>query len=266
MTQISFPHDGMKFSGYDFGNGPAVVFQHGLGGDIGQINEAFPALPVRRLTLECRGQGASEFGTEEHFNIPQFAADVLAFADHCGVEKFVMGGISMGAAIALRIAATMPDRVLALILARPAWAWQSAPENMSVFIALSQYVEKHDQAGFETTEQAKRFRNEAPDNYASLLRLFEKPNSAMVAQLHRRIAASGPEISEAQVKAITVPTLVMANDIDIIHPIALAKTLAKSIPSGRYIELAPKAYDKAKHIAEFHAAIGAFLKDNEIIP
>ena len=52
-----------------------------------------------------------------------FADDVLAFADLRGVERFVVGGISMGAAIALRIAVRHPERVSGLVLARPAWLW-----------------------------------------------------------------------------------------------------------------------------------------------
>ncbi|MDE2446779.1 MAG: alpha/beta hydrolase [Alphaproteobacteria bacterium] len=266
MSQISFSHAGLMFSGYDVGQGPAIVFQHGLGGDIGQINEAFPPLPVRRLTLECRGQGASPYGCPDELSIPNFAADVVDFADRQGIGQFVVGGISMGAAIALRIAAIMPQRVKAMILARPAWGWTSAPENMTVFKIISDFVEKQDHASFEATALAQRFRQEAPDNYASLMRLFEKPNPPMVAELHRRIAASGPEISEAQVRAINVPTLVMANAIDIIHPTSLATMLAETIPSAHYVELAPKVPDKAKHVAEFHVAVTHFLKDNEIIP
>ena len=41
-----------------------------------------------------------------------------------------VGGISMGAAIALRIAALRPDLVSALVLARPAWLDANGPENI----------------------------------------------------------------------------------------------------------------------------------------
>ena len=265
MSQVPFNHDGLEFSGYDVGQGSAVVFQHGLGGDIGQINEAFPAISVRRLTLECRGQGKSPFDDAKYFSIPQFADDVLAFADSRDVEKFVVGGISIGAAIALRISIIAPERVKALILVRPAWGWESAPENMSVFNILSKFVEKQDKAGFETTEIAKHFCINAPDNYASLLRLFEKPNPSMVAQLHSLIVASGPEVSEQQVRSIGVPTLVLANAIDLIHPISLAQKLTSTIAGSRFIEIAPKATNKAKHFAEFHIAVKDFLKNIEVI-
>lgn len=263
MNQIAFDHDGLKFSGYDQGQGPAIIFQHGLGGDIAQINEALPASNFRRITLECRGQGQTPYSDSKHFSIPQFADDVLAFADSRGVENFVMGGISMGAAIALRIAVIAPDRVRALILARPAWSWHSSPKNMSVFKMISKFVQTQDKAGFEVTEIAKNFEINAPDNYASLLRLFEKPNPEKVAELHSRIAASGPEITETQVSAIKVPTLVLANAMDLVHPISLAQELAAKIAGSRFTEIAPKAIDKTRHFAEFHVAVKDFLKNIE---
>ena len=265
MTQHIMMRDGVNFSDFDVGQGSPVIFQHGLGGDIGQINESFPHLDLRRLTLECRGQGQSEFGNAKQFSISQFADDVLAFADQRGVDKFVMGGISMGAAIALRIAVIAPDRVEALILARPAWNWDISPENMSVFKLLAEYVEKQDKAGFVVTAVADNFAINAPDNYASLLRLFDKTNPKMIAKLHHDIASSGPEVSEQQVRGLAIPTLVMANAIDIIHPIAVAQKLSAAIPNSRFIEIAPKAIDRAKHFAEFHAAVTDFLKDNEVI-
>ena len=264
MSQIAFNHDGLAFAGYDIGQGSPVVFQHGLGGDIGQISEALPIANFRCITLECRGQGQSPFGEAKHFSIPQFANDVLAFAESRGVEKFVVGGISMGAAIALRIAVIAPDRVKGLILARPAWSWNSSPENMSVFKMISKFVQTQDKAGFEATEIAKNFQINAPDNFATLLRLFEKPNSALVADLHSRIAASGPAVTEKQVRAIRVPTLVLANAIDLIHPITLAQELAKTITSSYFVEITPKAIDKTKHLAEFHVAVKDFMKQLEV--
>ena len=265
MNHIAFTHDGLTLSGYDIGQGPTVVFQHGLGGDIGQIIEAFPAANVRRLTLECRGQGTSPFGDAQYFSIPQFADDVLAYADSRGVEKFVVGGISMGAAIALRIAVIAPARVKALILARPAWAWDSAPKNMSVFNILSEYVKIQDKARFEATEIAKKFASNAPDNYASLLRLFEKADPARVAQLHSSIASSGPGVSEKQVRAIEVPTVVLGNAVDLIHPLSLAQKLSSAIAGSNFVEITPKATDKAKHFSEFHHTVKNFMKQIEVL-
>lgn len=259
MSLRPFLHDGVRFAGYDRGNGPAVIFQHGLGGDVNQVNEHFPLDHFRCLTLECRAQGGSEAGPEDGFSIPRFADDVLAFADDCGLRHFALGGISMGATIALRLAVIAPERVTALILARPAWAWGSAPSNMKVFSELAPYLRRGDRAGFETTPVAKHFATNAPDNYNSLLAAFSRPDPAFFADLVSHIAAGGPDVSEAQVAALKVPTLVLGNEIDLIHPMPVAKTLAQTIPGAKFVTLTPKAEDKVKHALEFRAAVSSFL-------
>jgi pimeloyl-ACP methyl ester carboxylesterase len=250
--------DGLELRGYDCGAGSAVVFQHGLGGDEAQVAEAFPASEFRRLTLECRGHGASEAG--ERFSIPIFADDVLAYADACSVESFAIGGISMGAAIALRIAVIAPGRVSALILARPAWNWEMAPANMQAFAVLSHYLATGDRAGFEASEIARNFAVHAPDNLASLRKFFDRPEPANTARLLAAIAGDGPQIAKAQVRAIRVPTLVIGNAVDLVHPLAQARILAEAIPDAQFVEIAPKATDKSRHLVEFQACVTRFLQ------
>lgn len=261
MTKLAFSHDGLTFAGYDRGDGAPVIFQHGMGGDVIQVNEHFPPSGFRCLTLECRAHGGSEPGPVNRFSIPQFAEDVLAFADARGVKCFAVGGISMGAAIALRIAVIAPQRVTALILARPAWAWENAPANMQVFRVLAPFLRKGDRAGFEATPEAKHFATQAPDNYSSLLSGFNRTDPALFADLGECIAASGPDVSGADVAALNVPTLVLGNDIDLIHPMSLAEQLASTIPGAHLKKLASKALDKNRHAAELRQAVATFLNE-----
>ena len=259
MKTVDFvERDGLELCGFDCGAGPAVVFQHGLGGDEAQVAEAFPSSGFRRLTLECRSHGAS--GAGEHFSIPIFADDVLAYADGRGLKHFAVGGISMGAAIALRIAVIAPERVSAMILARPAWNWEAAPANMQAFTVLSRYLTTADKAGFEATEIARNFAVHAPDNLASLRKFFDRPQPANTARLLAAIANDGPQIDKAQVQAIRVPTLVLGNAIDLVHPLAQAMILAETIPDAQFVEIAPKATDKARHLVEFQACVTKFLQ------
>ena len=134
-----------------------------------RLPKSFPtATGYRRLTLECRGQGRSPAGDVESYSIATFADDVLAFADWRGVERFVVGGISMGAAIALRIAARHPERVIALVLARPAWLWHAAPANMQPYAEVAAHLRNPDArralADFEASDTAHRLAREAPGN------------------------------------------------------------------------------------------------------
>ena len=259
MSFHIFKHDGLVFRGRDTGQGTALVFQHGLTGDEAQVADISPAQGFRRLTLECRAHGPSQSGPFAAFSIPQFAEDVLAFANARGIEKFVVGGISMGAAIALRIAVMAPSRVTALVLARPAWDWQSAPGNMQVFQDIADFVEKADRDGFAKSAIAKKFAKQAPDNLASFNKLFDRADLPTTAELLRRIAASGPDVTKAQVKAIKIPTLVLANKADLVHPMQHGETLATTIPKAKYLELAPKATRRELHLKQFREALNDFL-------
>jgi len=102
------------------GDGMPFVFQHGLCGDADQLIQVFPEdTGYRCLTVECRGHGQSETGLLDDLSIPTFADDVAGYIQH--LDRPVIGGISMGAAISLRIAVRWPHMIRALILARPAW-------------------------------------------------------------------------------------------------------------------------------------------------
>ncbi len=260
MSWHKLVRDGAGLRGYDGGRGMPVVFQHGLGGDEAQVAEVFPPQGFRRLTLECRAQGQSEAGDPAQFSIAAFAGDVLAFADARGVERFAVGGMSMGAAIALRIAVKAPRRVAALILARPAWDWRPEPQNMHVFTELCGYLETGNRDGFETSASARHFSEFAPDNLASLRKFFERSDRVTVTRLLTAIAGDGPGVSEDDIRSIAVPTLVIGNGTDLVHPLAMAQRLAAAIPEARFVELTPKARDRRQHAQDFRTAVSEFLQ------
>ncbi|MCA0012255.1 alpha/beta hydrolase [Mesorhizobium sp. B292B1B] len=253
---------------FDTGQGRLpVVFQHGLGGDAAQVAQNFPDGPSRRrLTVECRAQGGSGAGHKRPFSIAMFADDVLAAADAAGIERFVAGGISMGAAIALRLAVRHPERVTGLVLVRPAWAFDAAPENMRPYAEVAELIRNRPpneaRAVFAASVTAARFRAEAPDNLASLLGFFERDNTAVFAEVMQAIAADGPGVSRGVAGSLAVPTLVIGSGTDLVHPLATARELAKTIPDAVFAEVTPKATDKDRHFAEIRAAIGDFLDKN----
>jgi len=247
------------------GDGLPVVFQHGLCGDAGQTREAFPVDPrVRRITLECRGHGASEAGDFSAFSIATFADDVAAVIEAIALAPVVVGGISMGAAIALRLAVRRPDLVSGLILARPAWVTSAAPENMApnaeVGALIGALPAEEAQKAFLASERSRQLAETAPDNLASLLGFFARKPLAVTSALLQRISADGPGVSAAEVRAIRVPTLVIATARDAIHPLAHAEALAALIPAARLVTITPKAESKPRYVSDMHAALTDFLE------
>lgn len=253
---------------FDTGQGRLpMIFQHGLGGDAAQVAQNFPDSPsCRRLTVECRAQGGSDAGSKRPFSIAMFADDVLAAADAAGLDRFVAGGISMGAAIALQLAARHPDRITGLVLVRPAWAFDAAPQNMRPYVEVAELILSRPLSEardiFAASATAARFRTEAPDNLASLLGFFARENAPVFAEVMQAIAEDGPGVTRAAAAGLAFPTLVIGSGIDLIHPLATARSLADAIPNATFAEVTPKATDKEPHFAEIRAAIGSFLDTN----
>jgi len=256
--------DGMRIAVHDAGGtGRPVIFQHGLCGDARQTAEAFPADPrFRRVTLECRGHGASAFDPAP--SLETFTQDVAALAEWFAAPVPV-GGISMGAAIALRLAVTRADLVSHLVLVRPAWDTGSAPQNLApnaeVGDLLAAMPAEAARARFTASATAARLAQESPDNLVSLTGFFTREPVAQTAALLTALSRQPLGISDADLAAITVPILICETAEDAIHPAALARSLASKIPGARLVTLPPKGRDKPAHLAALHAAITSFLTE-----
>ncbi len=261
-----FTRAGVALSVIERGSGRPFVFQHGLCGDAAQPAQVFPEQSgYRCITLECRGHGASQTGDLQNFSIATFSDDLAAYLRANTLAPVALGGISMGAAIALRLAVTAPDLVGALVLARPAWLCADGPENMRPNALAGALLRDHPPAEarrlFEESELAVLLREAGPDNLASIRGFFEREPAAITAALLCRISADGPGVSEAQVRALRMPTLLIGHGRDAVHPLAYARTLADWIPGARLVEITPKARDAAAYRDDFRAALAAFFKE-----
>jgi len=266
VSSAIFDRDGIALRYVDTGEGPPVLFQHGLGGDAAQVAEVYPEMPAtRRLTLECRAHGASASGSLANLSIATFADDVAALAADRGVSRAVVGGISMGAAVSLRLAVTRPELVKALVLARPAWMFAPAPDNMQPIALVADLLRKHAlpiaREMFEQSEVAKRLARDAPNNLVSLRGFFANHDPATRAALLGSIARDGPGVTESEARGIAVPTLVIGTTEDTIHPLYFAESLAAMIPHAAFVRITSKSVDPARHAAEFRDALSVFLRD-----
>lgn len=261
--------DDARLTVFDSGEGLPVVFQHGLGGDEMQVAQTFPAgAGARRVTVECRGHGASSLGSARPFSLSMFAEDVLAAATEQGLDRLVVGGISMGAALALHLAHHHAERVAGLVLVRPAWTFAASPDNLEPIRTAAALIRAHPapeaKERFISSEIGRRIRADAPDNFASLLGYFDRPDATAFTAVLADIAADGPGVTEAEAAALTVPTLVIGNEQDAIHPLVHARLLASTIAGAHFVDVTPKAADKMRHFAEVQRAIADFLSSNPI--
>ncbi|MBT3247254.1 MAG: alpha/beta hydrolase [Actinobacteria bacterium] len=116
--QIS--HAGLAHAWLDWGgSGQPLIMLHPNGFCAGVYHPIAQRLrdQFRIIGVDLRGQGASEKVTEEALlGNDAMAQDILAIADHLGLNSFSLLGVSLGGGVAIEIAAAAPQRVQKMLL------------------------------------------------------------------------------------------------------------------------------------------------------
>lgn len=266
MPRDSFTISNIKLSVASAGQGRTFLFQHGLCGSAGHLHEVFPKdIGWSCLTLECRGHGMSEIGPYSELSIKQFTEDLAAFITELNIGPVLVGGISMGAAISMRLAVKRPELVSGLVVARPAWIDRAEPVNLAPnrevarYLATYQPVEARQQ--FERSLMAVELASSAPGNLATLLDVFDRDPAVETQALQAAIASDGPGINKEEIAGIDCPTLVIGTARDATHPIAMALEIADLIPRASFVQIASKADGVEQYRAEFQDALRQFTME-----
>lgn len=104
------------------GQGTPVLFVHGNWGCAAWWEPVLARLPAgwHGLAPDVRGRGQTS-GPDSGYTLPELAADLGAFADALGLERFHLVGHSLGSAIAMQYMLDAPARVLSLTAVAPGW-------------------------------------------------------------------------------------------------------------------------------------------------
>jgi sugar phosphate isomerase/epimerase len=261
----AFDHQGLRFHYQSEGGGVPFFFQHGLGADLAQPFALFrPPGGVRLLALDCRAHGQTQpVGPPEKISLQSFADDLLALMDFLHIEKAVVGGISMGAAVAMNFVLRHPQRALGLVLHRPAWLDSPRRDNMIFFSVIADLLRRHGaERGLEFFKQTALYQlllAASPTIAASLAGQFLQPQARERVVRLEKIPLDCPSPDRRQWRAIAVPTLVLANGRDAIHPLEYGVTLAREIPGAEFKELTPKSVSLERHLEETQRFLEDFL-------
>ena len=259
-----FDHDGIAFRYLDRGGGLPFVFQHGLSGDSAKMFDLIGDDPnFRFVSFDARYHGHSRpLGPPEAIGFDRSADDLRALLDHLGIEKAVIGGLSMGAGIALNFAIRYPERLLAMVLSRPAWLDSPLPANVAIFPEIAALIRDHGRAGREVFANSGTYAKamaESSDSAATLLGMFDDPTAAETVERFERIPKDCPSPDRSAWGRIRVPSLVLGNHRDTIHPFAMAQALAETIPGAELRVLTPKCEDVPAHERDFGRFVREFL-------
>lgn len=120
MTLVAID-TGVALEVQEFGSGPAVVFVHGgaMTHRVWDHQMAAAMSSHRAVAYDLRGTGGSD-KPSSGYSVDAFAEDLAALATRLDLERPAIVGHGLGGHVALRLAATRPELVGALVLAAAA--------------------------------------------------------------------------------------------------------------------------------------------------
>jgi len=117
--------NGVQLTYREQGEGPALMFLHGLAGNSRSWQHQFDAFAAthRVIAWDAPGFGGSDCVTAD---VETFADTLKLFLDHLDIDAVFLTGHSMGGVVAGRFAGKYPSRVKALLLSCTYWGGSKA--------------------------------------------------------------------------------------------------------------------------------------------
>lgn len=230
-------HYRLGYEIYGPAKGTPVLLVHGILMDAycnRDIAATLSAEGYRVILLDLLGHGRSDKPTKaaEH-RVDFYAEQVLGLMDHLGLERAVLGGVSLGAITTLTAAALAPHRVRALFLEMPV-AENAVPAAALMLVPLMIAV---------------HYAKPLYRVFARLLRRLPAPRRAVINSVRNALAAE-PEVIRAILHGVLVgpvvpsvrrrrhilsPTLVIGHARDPLHDLADAKALKRQLPNAEIL-------------------------------
>jgi pimeloyl-ACP methyl ester carboxylesterase len=239
MTLGKFRYQGYTLGYEVHGEGERViVLTNGLLLDAGvnrQLARSLAAHGFRVVLLDLLGHGTSDKPHHATLHrMDRYARQVVALLDELGVARAVVGGVSLGANVALHVAVQAPDRVAALLVEMPLLEW-ATPAAASLFVPLLLAVSFGRRPFAFATSLMRRLPRTGIDALDSFLGTFSMEPEAIAAVLHGILVGPvAPEIEERC--AIAAPALIIGHEHDLIHPFSDAENLAEQVPHARLVQ------------------------------
>lgn len=242
------------------GDGPAVIFSHGLLMDKDMFAPQLEGLrgEFRCIAWDARGHGESDEATEP-FTYWDSAGDMLALADHLGVQRAFLVGMSQGGFLSLRAALHRPDFVLGLGLI-DTQAGQEEPEMVQQNEALAHVWTTqglNDQVAELIAALIMSPGYQGNDHWIAKWKARPTDHAAMVlAPLHNR------EDLHDRLGEITAPALVIHGEVDAAIPVEKGRRMSDGLPNSEGVVVIPGAghASNLSHPEQVNAALGDFLR------
>jgi len=233
-------HGGVTLAGEEAGEGIPVVLAHGLTATRRYVvmgSRALERSGHRVVLYDARGHGrSSPAPAPDDYGYEALAADLLALLDDRGIERAVLGGASMGAHAALRVALDHGDRVAGLVLATPGYTPGGEHTDLERWDALSDGLRSGGVEGFVAAYGDPGVPEAWRDTVIRVLhqRLGAHEHPDAVADALRAVPRSRVFEAWEELAELDLPCVVVASrdEADPGHPYAVGERYAEAIPGA----------------------------------
>ncbi len=207
------------------GDGPPLLYLHGLLAQ-GSIARSEAPTGFRLATYDQRGHASgTPFVTPSAYAIEEFVDDALAVLRELGWERAAVGGTSMGAAIALRLALDHPDLVETLIVTALSFGDMES-EEVGTFDGMAAELEELGAAEAIRTRRAAALGRGMPLEATRFFDTWAAHDPHAIATALRAVSRWRPFLDLPEVSRLTMPIVVLAWPDDPLHPLELSEGLA----------------------------------------
>ncbi len=244
------------------GSGPLVVFLHGIGGNrtnwYGQLEHFGNRFCT--VTWDARGYGASD-DPPQTLKFGDFADDLLRLLDHLKAERAHLVGLSMGGMIIQDFYGRYPGRVATLALVDTSSGFGGVPEEV--------------RRDFLARRLDPLERGLTPVDIApSVVEVLVAKNASAAVREQLRASLSALRVGpykqalhaivttdfRSVLPQVTVPTLVIVGEEDIVTPPSASEFLVKNLTGASFVKIPGAGHlTNLEKPEAFNAALGSFL-------
>ena len=245
------------------GQGPLVLFMHGIGGNRTNWRTQLPAFAATfsAVAWDARGYGASD-DYDGPLAFDDFVADLLRVLDHFGAERVHLVGLSMGGRIAMRAALLHPQRIATLTLVDTHEGFEAfSPAQREAFV---------------DSRRAPLLAGKTPADIAEpVARTLVSPNARpehlqqlidSIAALHKdsyikSLQATVDQVVVGDISLITAPAHFIVGEQDRLTPVAMHHEMAAKVGGAPVSVLAGAGHlSNIENADAFNSAALAWLR------
>jgi pimeloyl-ACP methyl ester carboxylesterase len=255
----------------DVGGGTPLVLVHAfpLSSAMWLAQREGLATRFRVLTPDLRGFGGSPLGADEP-SVDTMADDLAALLDAKGIDRAIIGGLSMGGYVTLAFCRRHPDRLLGVVLADTK-ATEDAKAAREARLRMAERLETDQNVGVLLDDLLPRLVGPTTMRHRALVygrvRGLVQSTPPLAAAWAQRAMAARPD-SVGALAGFRTPTLVLHGAEDAIITEDDARALTDALPNAELIVIPgsghltaveqPELFNDA--VAEFGAALTRTLR------